>query len=63
MFTRRQTLTALLAAAAAAAAPAVAGADEILRLGALSGVAPMGPDTPLGKILIGALRRGGLERG
>jgi putative ABC transport system substrate-binding protein len=52
MFTRRQTVTALLAAAVA---PAIAETSPTLHLGALSGVAPMGPDTPLGKILIGAL--------
>ena len=55
MFTRRQTVTGILAAATAAVAPAIAETGPTLRLGALSGVAPMGPDTPLGKILIGAL--------
>jgi putative ABC transport system substrate-binding protein len=54
MFTRRQTLTALLAAATAAA-PALADTDPTLRLGVLAGGAPMTPDSPLGKILIGAL--------
>ena len=55
MFTRRQTVTGILAVATAAVAPAIAETGPTLRLGALSGVAPMGPDTPLGKILIGAL--------
>jgi putative ABC transport system substrate-binding protein len=55
MFTRRQTVTALLAAATAAVAPAIAETDPILRLGVLTGLAPMSPDSPLGKILIGAL--------
>ena len=55
MLTRRQTLTALVTAATAAAAPALAGADDILRLGVLSAGAPAAPDSPSGKILIGAL--------
>ena len=55
MLTRRQALTALLAAATAATTPAVAATDETLRLGAIFGGSPLRPDSPLGKILIGAL--------
>jgi putative tryptophan/tyrosine transport system substrate-binding protein len=55
MLTRRQTLTTLLAAATAAAAPVVAEADATLRLGAIAGGPPIAPESPLGKILIGAL--------
>ena len=63
MLTRRQTLTALLTAATAAAAPALAETGEILRLGALSGGQPMALDSPLGKILIGALAERGYAVG
>ncbi len=55
MLTRRRTLKALIAAAATAAAPGVAESDETLRLGAIVGGLPMVPDSPSGKILIGAL--------
>ena len=55
MLTRRRTLTALLAAATAAVAAAGAETDGTLRLGAISGGSPMAPDSPNGKILIGAL--------
>ncbi len=60
MFTRRQTLTALLVAATA---PALAETDPTLRLGVLSGGGPMAPDTPLGKILVSALGELGYTAG
>ncbi len=55
MFARRRILLSLLAAGCAAAAPSFAQADKTLRLGMLSAGAPMTPESPLGKILIGAL--------
>ena len=55
MFARRRILLSLLAAGCAAAAPSFAQTDKTLRLGAISAGAPMTADSPLGKILIGAL--------
>ena len=55
MFARRRILLSLLAAGFAAAAPSFAQADKTLRLGALATGAPIAADSPLGKILIGAL--------
>src|SRR5271165_4015236 len=55
MLARRHILISLLAAGCAAAAPSFAETDKTLRLGALAGGAPIAADSPLGKILIGAL--------
>ncbi len=55
MFARRRILLSLLAAGFAAAAPSFAQADKTLRLGALATGTPIAADSPLGKILIGAL--------
>ena len=55
MRTRRRILISLLAAGCAAAAPSFAETDKTLRLGAIAAGAPLTADSPLGKILIGAL--------
>ena len=55
MLARRHILISLLAAGCAAAAPSFAETDKTLRLGALAAGAPLTADSPLGKILIGAL--------
>ena len=55
MHTRRRILTSLLAAGCAAATPSFAQTDKTLRLGAISAGPPITADSPLGKILIGAL--------
>ncbi len=55
MRTRRRVLISLLAAGCVAAVPSFGETDKTLRLGALSAGAPLTADSPLGKILIGAL--------
>ena len=55
MHTRRHILVSLAGAGCLAAAPTLAQTDKTLRLGAIAGGAPMAPDSPPGKILIGAL--------
>jgi putative ABC transport system substrate-binding protein len=54
MLTRRRILTSL-AAACAAASPSFGQTDKTLRLGAIASGGPMAADSPLGKILLGAL--------
>ena len=55
MRTRRRVLISLLAAGCVAAAPSFGETDKTLRLGALAAGAPLTANSPLGKILIGAL--------
>ena len=55
MYTRRRVLISLLATGCVAAAPSLAQTDTTLRLGAIASGAPLTADSPLGKILIGAL--------
>jgi putative tryptophan/tyrosine transport system substrate-binding protein len=55
MLSRRRVLISLFAAGCSAAAPSSAETDKTLRLGALATGAPIAADSPLGKILIGAL--------
>ena len=55
MLSRRRVLISLLAAGCAAATPSFAETDKTLRLGAISTGPPIAADSPLGKILIGAL--------
>jgi putative ABC transport system substrate-binding protein len=55
MHTRRRILVSLAGAGCLAAAPTLAQTDKTLHLGAIAGASPMAPDSPLGKILIGAL--------
>ena len=52
---RRRDFLGLAGAGCLAAAPAFAAADKILRLGAISGAGAITADSPLGRILIGAL--------
>ena len=55
MRTRRRVLISLLATGCAAATPSFAQTDTTLRLGAIASGQPLTADSPLGKILIGAL--------
>jgi putative tryptophan/tyrosine transport system substrate-binding protein len=55
MHTRRRILVSLAGAGCLAAAPSLAQTGKTLRLGAIAVGAPMAPDAPPGKILIGAL--------
>ena len=55
MHTRRRILVSLAGAGCLAAAPTLAQTDKTLHLGAIAVGAPMAPDAPPGKILIGAL--------
>jgi hypothetical protein len=55
MHTRRRILVSLAGAGCLAAAPTLAQTGKTLRLGTITGESPMAPDSPLGKILIGAL--------
>jgi hypothetical protein len=55
MHTRRHILVSLAGAGCLAAAPTLAKTEKTLHLGAIAVRAPMAPDAPPGKILIGAL--------
>jgi putative ABC transport system substrate-binding protein len=55
MRTRRRVLISLFATGCAAATPSFAQTDTTLRLGAIASGQPLTADSPLGKILIGAL--------
>ena len=55
MHTRRRILVSLAGAGCLAAAPTLAQTGKTLHLGAIAGGAPMAPNSPPGKILIGAL--------
>jgi putative ABC transport system substrate-binding protein len=55
MPTRRRILISLLAAGCTAVEPSLAQTEVTLHLGAIGGGSPMTPDSPLGKMLLGAL--------